>query len=199
MVNYFMMEMFDTFSSRHHPPGNAPGHRPWTQPPGTSPLLTAHAHHPHLTTFQAPHHHTPPDHRTHQLIDAPFACRSFLPCANNHGVPSTQHSKPAQRQPCVQTSYTFYSASTATTCSELVQVKWSIVTPGVTWEEVGGNSRRKALGGNTSSQTASRSPLNGFVCCTLRVAFTWFRRMKTGVVCCFARLVVSRVDSRLIS
>merc|ERR1719434_79397 len=100
----------------------------------------------------------------HSLVDP------FLHCAKSHDVPSTQHRKPVQRQPCAQTSYTFHSANAATTCSELVQVKWSIVTPGVTWEEVGGNSRRKALGGNTSRQPASRSPLNAFVCCTLWVA-----------------------------
>ena len=40
-------------------------------------------------------------------------------------------------------------------------MKWSIVTPGVTWEEVGGNSRRKALGGNTSRQPASVALLVG--------------------------------------
>ena len=49
-------------------------------------------------------------------------------------------------------------------------MKWSMVAPGVTWEEMGGNSRRKALGGNTSRQTASRSPLNAFVCCNLSAA-----------------------------
>merc|ERR1719434_361475 len=84
----------------------------------------------------------------------------FLLCANSHDVPSTQHRKLVQRQPCAQTSYTFHSANAATTCSELVQVKWSIVTPGVTWE-VGGNSRRKALGGNTSRQPASVALLVG--------------------------------------
>ena len=161
------MEMFDTV-----PPTHPSKKRPWTPPLDTASwhLTTPHstrtpfhistAHQQDIPSTAPPH--TSTDHRTHTSLSMLHSLVDpFLHCAKSHDVPSTQHRKPVQRQPCAQTSYTFHSANAATTCSELVQVKWSIVTPGVTWEEVGGNSRRKALGGNTSRQPASVALLVG--------------------------------------